>query len=141
MEPETRVIDDPQLKTTPRTLGSASVLQLVEQRSQANPESVAVICGTSSLSYGELDRKGNSLAHRLRTVGVGPESLVGVYLERSSAAVVAALATFKAGGAYLPLDPSLPEERLAFMLADAGVTAVVSSGALSQRLPKGDQPQ
>ncbi|MCU1303526.1 MAG: hypothetical protein JWQ87_3810 [Candidatus Sulfotelmatobacter sp.] len=137
MEPETRVIDDPQLKTPPKTFGAASVLQLVEQRSKANPESVAVICGTSSLSYGELDRKGNSLAHRLRDVGVGPESLVGIYLERSSAAVVAALATFKAGGAYLPLDPSLPEERLAFMLTDAQVTAVVSSAALSQRLPKG----
>jgi amino acid adenylation domain-containing protein len=73
----------------------------------------------------------------LRTVGVGLESLVGVYMERSPASVIAALATFKAGGAYLPLDPTLPEERLAFMLADAKVTAVVSSAALGHRLPKG----
>lgn len=136
MEPETRVVEDQQLKTASSGSGFTSVLQLVEQRSQANPEAAAVI-GAETLSYGELNSQANRLAHHLRRLGVDSECLVGVYMERSPASVVAALAAFKAGGAYLPLDPSLPDARLAFMLADAKVTAVVSSPALCQRLPKG----
>lgn len=138
MKPETQLVDDQQLKTPPPGARPASVLQLVEQRSQANPEAAAVITGSAApLTYGELDRQANRLAHHLRKFGVGSERLVGVYMERSPASVIAALVAFKAGGAYLPLDPSLPEERLAFMLADAKVTAVVSNGALSPRLPEG----
>jgi amino acid adenylation domain-containing protein len=135
VNPET--VEDQQLKTFPQGASPASVLQLVEQRSLANPEAAAVLGGAVTLSYGELDRQANRLAHHLRELGVGPECVVGVYLERSPAAVIAALATFKAGGAYLPLDPSLPEQRLAFMLDDAKVTAVVSSAALCSRLPQG----
>jgi amino acid adenylation domain-containing protein len=138
VKPETQLVDDQQLKTSPPGSRPASVLQLVEQRSQANPEAAAVVTGSApALTYGELDRQANRLAHHLRKLGVGTECLVGVYMERSPASVIAALAAFKAGGAYLPLDPTLPEERLAFMLADAKVTVVVSSGALRQRLPEG----
>ena len=137
LKPETQVVEDQQLKVPLPGSCPASVLQLVEQRSQANPEAAAVTGGGRTLTYGELDRQANRLAHHLRKVGVGPECLVGVYMERSPASVIAALAAFKAGGAYLPLDPALPEERLAFMLADAKVTAVVSSTALSRRVPTG----
>lgn len=137
MKPDTQLVEDQQLKLPTPSWDTASVLQLVEQRSLANPEAAAVIVGAATLTYGELNRQANRLAHHLRSVSVGPECLVGVFMERSPASVIAALATFKAGGAYLPLDPSLPEERLAFMLADSGVTAVVSSAALLSRLPKG----
>ena len=137
LKPETQVVEVQQLKVPLPGPCPASVLQLVEQRSQANPEAAAVTVGGQALTYGELDRQANRLAHRLRKVGVGAECLVGVYMERSPASVIAALAAFKAGGAYLPLDPTLPEERLAFMLTDAKVTAVVSNAALSRRVPKG----
>lgn len=137
MKPETQLVEDQQLKTPSRGSSPASVLQLVEQRSQANPEAAAVTGSASPLTYGELDRQANRLAHHLRKLGVGPECLVGVYMERSPESVIATLGIFKAGGAYLPLDPSLPEERLAFMLADAKVTAVVSTATLNKRLPQG----
>jgi len=132
---ETQLIEEQQLKAPGP--GAVSVLQLVEQRSQANPNAPAVVGSARTLTYGELDRQANRIAQNLRKVGVGTESLVGVYMERSPASVIAALGTFKAGAAYLPLDPGLPEERLAFMLADAKVTAVVSSATLCARLPKG----
>lgn len=135
MKRETQLIEEQQLKAPGP--GAVSVLQLVEQRSQANPNAPAVVGSARTLTYGELDRQANRIAQNLRKVGVGTESLVGVYMERSPASVIAALGTFKAGAAYLPLDPGLPEERLAFMLADAKVTAVVSSATLCARLPKG----
>jgi amino acid adenylation domain-containing protein len=137
VKPETQLVEDQQLKIPSPGCDAACVLQLVEQRSHANPEAAAIVGAGPALTYGELNRRANQLAHRLRQLGVGPECLVGIYMERSAASVIAALATFKTGGAYLPLDPALPEERLAFMLADAQVTAVVSNAALRDRLPKG----
>jgi amino acid adenylation domain-containing protein len=134
---DAQLIEGQQLKIPSPGSGAASVLQLVEQRSRSNPEAAAVIGSAPTLTYGELDRRANRLAQHLRELGVGPECLVGLYMDRSPASVIAALATFKAGGAYLPLDPSLPVERLAFMLADAKVTAVVSSGTLRGRLTSG----
>ena len=137
MNPETPLVDAPQLKNSSPGSVTASVLQLVEERSQANPDAAAIISSAQTLTYGELNAQANRMAHRLRKCGVGPECVVGLYMERSPAAVVAALATFKAGGAYLPLDPALPEQRLAFMLSDANVAAVVTSAALRSRLPRG----
>lgn len=131
-----RMVEDQQPEDFLRAK-AASVLQWVEERSRTNPAGVAIISGDATVTYGELDRQANRLARRLREVGVGRERVVGIFLDRSPASVVAALATFKAGGAYLPLDPALPEQRLAYMLADAKVAAVVSSAALRSRLPQG----
>ncbi|MEO5346141.1 MAG: amino acid adenylation domain-containing protein [Magnetococcus sp. YQC-9] len=93
--------------------------QLVEKQAQATPHAMALICDDGrTLTYAQLDEKANQLAHHLRTLGVGPDRLVGVCLERNQELVVALLAILKAGGAYVPLDPNYPPERIAFMLAD-----------------------
>ena len=92
----------------------------------ATPDAVAVIDGDTTLTYAELLAAAGRLAHRLRGLGIGRESLVGVCLPRSADLVVAILATVSAGGAYLPLDPAHPAERLAGVLADAGATVLVT---------------
>jgi amino acid adenylation domain-containing protein len=125
---------------TPRVVhapGAPSVAELVAQQAAANPGAMAVSAGHEVLSYGELDRRANRLAHYLRSLGVGRDTAVGLYLERSPAMVVTALAILKAGGAYLPLDPVQPVARLAFMLEDSGARVVVSTTALVQRLSAG----
>ncbi len=95
------------------------VHDLFEEQAARTPDAVAASFEERQLTYEELDRRANQLAHRLIGLGVGPETLVGVCLERSLDLIVALLGVLKAGGAYLPLDPSYPEARLAFMLSDA----------------------
>ncbi|MFD3590996.1 amino acid adenylation domain-containing protein, partial [Streptomyces sp. NPDC058683] len=102
-----------------------------------DPGALAVVCGDEEVTYGELDDRASRLAGVLVERGVGLESVVGVMLERSVELVVALLAVLKAGGAYLPLDPSYPAERVEFMLADAGPVCVVTSGALAPEAPSG----
>jgi amino acid adenylation domain-containing protein len=91
--------------------------------------------GEQRLSYGELEARSNQLAHYLRGLGVGPETVVGLCVERSLATLVGLLGILKAGGAYLPLDPAYPAERLTFMLADAGAAVLVTDAALADRRP------
>jgi amino acid adenylation domain-containing protein len=99
---------------------SSCIHTLFEEQMRRSPESVAVTCGEQRLTYRELDRWANGIAHRLVEQGVGPEALVGIGAGRSLEMVVGVVAILKAGGAYLPLDPSYPAERLRFMLADSG---------------------
>jgi amino acid adenylation domain-containing protein len=100
--------------------------QLFEEQVAHSPESVAVVHEGQQMTYGELNARANQLAHYLRSIGVGPEVLVGICLERSLNMVVGLLAILKAGGAYVPLDPAYPKERLAFMLEDSTPLVVLT---------------
>ncbi len=110
--------------------------QLVARQAAATPSAPALVCGDDRLSYRELDAGANRLAHHLCRLGVGPEVLVGVCTRRSIDMVVGILAVLKAGGAYLPLDPEYPPERLAFMLEDAGTRVILTQEALCEALPE-----
>jgi amino acid adenylation domain-containing protein len=99
------------------------------------PDAPAVICEDRTLSYRELDRRANRLAHHLRALGVGPDVVVGLSMTRSPDLVVGVLGILKAGGAYLPLDPGYPADRLAYMLADARVPVLLTQSPLVDRLP------
>jgi len=100
--------------------------QLFEEQVARTPEAVALVGENESLSYAELNRRSNQLAHRLRELGVRPEVAVGLCVERSTAMIVALLAVLKAGGAYVPLDPAYPAERLRFMIQDAAPAALLT---------------
>jgi amino acid adenylation domain-containing protein len=112
---------------------------LFEEHAARAPESVAVVCGRERLSYGELNRRANLVAHDLLNAGVGPEVRVAVCLDRSPELVVAVLAVLKAGGSYVPLDPAYPRARLAFLLEDSRASLVLTQEKCSASLP-GDRP-
>ncbi|MDP9930702.1 amino acid adenylation domain-containing protein [Variovorax paradoxus] len=111
------------------------VHRLIEQQAAECPNATALIFGAEVLSYGELDRRANQLAHRLIEEGVRPEVKVGVALERSTELVVGLLAILKTGGAYVPLDPEYPEDRIAYMVEDSGLVLVLTQERLKERLP------
>jgi amino acid adenylation domain-containing protein len=111
--------------------------ELFAAQAERTPEAEAAVYEGTSLTYRELDRRANQLARHLRRLGVGPESLVGVAVERSLELVVGLLGVLKAGGAYLPLDPSYPADRLAFMVDDARVPVLLTQERLRGGLPAG----
>jgi amino acid adenylation domain-containing protein len=111
------------------------VHELVWRQAAARPAAVAVEGPGASLSYGELARRAHRLARRLAAEGVGPETVVGIACEPSPTLVVTLLAVLEAGGAFLPLDPALPEERRSFMLRDAGAALVIGDPHLFAGLP------
>ena len=108
---------------------------LVEEQARRNPETIAVEFAGERLTYGELNRRSNQLARHLRRLGVRPEVLVGLCMDRSLEAVVGLLGILKAGGAYLPLDPAYPTERLRFMLEDSGAGWVLTHRATAGKSP------
>jgi|GEM_PF-192527 len=110
------------------------VHERIAEQAGRTPDAVAVDAAGERLTYAELDARANRLAHRLRALGVGPDGRVALLLERSAAQVAAVLGILRAGGAYLALDPSYPDDRLLYMLGDAGASAVVTDAALSGRL-------
>ncbi|MEW5929506.1 MAG: amino acid adenylation domain-containing protein [Gemmatimonadota bacterium] len=109
--------------------------ELVAEQAARTPEAVAVAAGGGTLTYAELERRSDRLAHRLAALGVRPEARVGLCLERGPEMVVGLLAVLKAGGAYVPLDPAYPAERLAYMLGDSGASVLLTQAALAAALP------
>ncbi|WP_404483121.1 non-ribosomal peptide synthase/polyketide synthase [Pseudomonas sp. HT11] len=109
--------------------------QLIEDQVQRTPDSTALVFGETALTYAQLNARANQLAHALREQGVGPDVLVGLCVERSVEMVVGLLAILKAGGAYVPLDPEYPQERLAYMIEDSGITLLLSQQSLLAILP------
>ncbi|MEO6194012.1 MAG: amino acid adenylation domain-containing protein [Thermoanaerobaculia bacterium] len=107
----------------------------IEDQAARSPEAVAIAFEGEELTYGELDRRANRLARLLQARGCGPESRVGVLLERSCELLVALLGILKAGAAYVPLDPDHPAERLAFQAQDARLRLIVTRASLADRLP------
>lgn len=103
-----------------------SIHEIFQRHAMHQPDAIAVIHEGSVLTYGELNAKANRLAHYLRTLNVGPDSLVGICVERSHDMIIGLLAVLKAGGAYVPLDPTYPKERLAFMISDSRPIAILT---------------
>jgi amino acid adenylation domain-containing protein len=124
---------------THSTFGMNSCIhELFEDQVQRTPNAVALVYKGQQLTYEELNLRANRLAHYLRSLGIGQGDLVGLCLERSADMVVGLLAILKAGGAYLPLDPTYPTERLAFMLCDSGTGVVLTRRELAGMLPDAD---
>jgi amino acid adenylation domain-containing protein len=118
--------------------GGLCIHALFEAQAARTPDAVAVSAGEARLTYGELDRKSNRLANRLRALGIGPEVPVAVCMERTPDLVVALYGVLKAGGAYVPVDPAYPAERIAFMLAESGAPVVLTHASLAAALPPTD---
>uniref|UniRef100_UPI0035A65647 non-ribosomal peptide synthetase n=1 Tax=Pseudomonas putida TaxID=303 RepID=UPI0035A65647 len=115
--------------------GLLNIQQLIEAQVFATPDAPALVFGEQTLSYAELNRRANQLAHKLRELGVGPDALVGIAMERSLEMVIGLLGIVKAGGAYVPLDPEYPQDRLAYMFEDSGIALLLTQSHLRDNLP------
>ncbi|HEX5872595.1 MAG TPA: amino acid adenylation domain-containing protein, partial [Longimicrobium sp.] len=125
---------------TDADLSTEPVHRRVEAWARRTPDALAIDAADARLTYAELDARANRLAHRLRRLGVGPDARVAVLLARSAALVAAQLAVLKVGGAYLPLDPTGPADRAAYMLDAAGAAVVITRAGLRDRLPATELP-
>ena len=115
------------------------VHSLIEEQTRATPDAVALTFDGATVSYRDLDQRANRLAHHLRARIGSPGGRIGVLVERSPDMVIALLAIWKAGFAYVPLDPAHPQARLRYILANAGVSGVVSSLSAELKLPADDR--
>src|SRR6267143_4710135 len=109
--------------------------QLIEEQSGRTPDQVAVVFEQQTLTYGELNRRANRLAHHLRGMGVGPDVLVALFVERSLEMLVGIVGILKAGGAYVPMDPGYPKKRLGYILEDSKASIVLTQESLVNELP------
>lgn len=145
--PQTRISDLPLLTEAERCrilyemnmthqeyASDACLHDLFETQARTRPDFAAVVCEDQMLTYGELNARANQLAHYLRRIGVGPETIVALCVERSVEMMVAVLGILKAGGAYVPLDPSYPKQRLAFMMKDCESRVLVTQQPLIKLL-------
>jgi amino acid adenylation domain-containing protein len=107
---------------------------LVEAQVTKTPHAIAVVCENEGLTYQELNQRANQVAHYLQKLGIGPESLVGILLDRSVDMLVALLGVLKAGGAYVPMDPSYPKDRLGFMVEDSHISVLITHSHLLEHL-------
>ncbi|HZG43595.1 MAG TPA: amino acid adenylation domain-containing protein, partial [Longimicrobium sp.] len=123
---------------TERAYPAVPVHALFAEQARRTPDAPALLHGGRATTYAALDRRAEALARRLRALGVGPETRVGVCAERTPELLVAVLGIWKAGGAYLPLDPDYPAERLAWMASDARLPVVVTAGSAADALPRGE---
>ncbi len=123
-----------QFQGQPRHYPSRLIHELFEEQAARDGAATALVCGAERLSYAQLNERANRVAHYLRGMGVGPEDLVGLYMERSCALIVGMLGILKAGAAYLPLDPINPRDRIAFMLEDAQPKLVLTQASLSDAI-------
>ena len=112
------------------------VHQLFEAQAIKTPNNIAVVCDSEQLTYSELNSKADLLANHLKQLGVKPDTLVGLYLDRSHLSIIGLLGILKAGAAYLPLDSTLPAEGLAFRLQDAGVSVLLTQRSLLSKIPE-----
>ncbi|MCO6433519.1 amino acid adenylation domain-containing protein [Nitrosomonas nitrosa] len=118
-----------------RCASAEPVHRLIERQALLRPNATALIFGDTELSYAQLNRRANRLAHRLIALGIQPESRVGIAVERSIDMIVGLLAILKAGGAYVPLDPDYPRERLQYMVMDSGIGLLLTQQAIEARIP------
>ena len=116
----------------------ACVHRLVEEQVRSTPDAIALACNGEELTYRELNDRANRLARRLRALGVGRDSLVGIHVARSSELLVSVLGVLKAGGAYVPLDPEYPADRVRLMIESSGARVLISQQALLETLPPSD---
>ncbi|WP_284368783.1 non-ribosomal peptide synthetase, partial [Pseudomonas putida] len=115
--------------------------ELIAEQAALRPNATALVCDVQGMTYRQLNERANRLAHKLRELGVGPDVLVGLAVERSLEMVVGLLGILKAGGAYVPLDPEYPQDRLAYMMQDSGIELLLTQAHLQAQLPLGEGVQ
>ncbi|PEY73224.1 non-ribosomal peptide synthetase [Bacillus thuringiensis] len=124
------------VQTVSNNLGIECVHQLFEKQVMSTPDAIAVCCEDQKMTYKELNERANQFAHYLYSLGIKSEERVGLYLNRSLDMIIGLLATLKVGGAYVPIDPGFPKERLEFLLQDTDASVLITQKALAKTLPE-----
>jgi amino acid adenylation domain-containing protein len=129
-----------QSATVPDYSGGMCLHQFFESQAEKMPDAIAVVYGEQALTYSTLNRKANQLAHYLREQGVGPDTLVGLFVERSPEMLIGILGTLKAGGAYMPLEPTDPQERIDYLIADSMPIMLLTQSSSCEKLNEHQKP-